>query len=200
MGYTCSQPSSALKDEVTNKNALNLINSPSRSKVHSKSIIHLFKWYIKTKLLKYQANTSPRVQDGKTNSYEISKISKIKDIKINNQYGKDHVGRNNNRENEEQELSLSASSLAYRGDQRTESLRKNIRTSSTSARSQCTLATTASIKATGSTNTTSSSNLSCSHYIVRQSICLYAASSVILALCYLTTPTSASTEAASHPV
>lgn len=200
MGYTCSQPSSALKDEVTNKNALNLINSPSRSKVHSKSIIHLFKWYIKTKLLKYQANTSPRVQDGKTNSYEISKISKIKDIKINNQYGKDHVGRNNNRENEEQELSLSASSLAYRGDQRTESLRKNIRTSSTSARSQCTLATTASIKSTGSTNTTSSSNLSCSHYIVRQSICLYAASSVILALCYLTTPTSASTEAASHPV
>lgn len=200
MGYTCSQPSSALKDEVTNKNALNLINSPSRSKVHSKSIIHLFKWYIKTKLLKYQANTSPRVQDGKTNSYEISKISKIKDIKINNQYGKDHVGRNNNRENEEQELSLSASSLAYRGDQRTESLRKNIRTSSTSARSQCTLATTASIKATGFTNTTSSSNLSCSHYIVRQSICLYAASSVILALCYLTTPTSASTEAASHPV
>lgn len=199
MGYTCSQPSSALKDEVTNKNALNLINSPCRSKVHSKSIINLFKWYIKTKLLKYQANTS-QVEDGKTNSYEISKISKIKDIKINNQYGKDHVGRNNNRENEEQELSLSASSLAYRGDQRTESLRKNIRTSSTSARTQCTLATTASIKATGSTNTTSSSNLSCSHYIVRQSICLYAASSVILALCYLTTPTSASTEAASHPV
>ncbi|KAL7046813.1 hypothetical protein ACKWTF_002718 [Chironomus riparius] len=196
MGYTCSQPSSALENEVTNKNALDLINSPSRSKVHPKSIIHLFKWYLKTKLLKHQ--TKNQVQDGKTNSYEISKISKIKDIKIN-QYGKDHVGRNNNRENEEQELSsLSASSLAYREDQRTESLRKNIRTSSTSARAQCTLATTPSIKATGSTNTTSSSNISCSHYIVRQSICLYAASSVILALCYLTTPTSA--EAASHPV
>ena len=193
MGYTCSQPSSALENEVTNKNALDLINSPSRSKVHPKSIIHLFKWYIKTKLLKHQTNN--QVQDGKTNSYEISKIRKIKDIKIN-QYGKDHVGRNNNRENEEQELSsLSASSLAYREDQRTESLRKNIRTSSTSAREQC----TATIKATGSTNTTSSSNISCSHYIVRQSICLYAASSVILALCYLTTPTSASTEA-SHPV
>lgn len=200
MGYTCSQPSSALKNEVTNKNALDLINTTSRSKVHPKSFIHLCKWYIKTKLLKHQTNS--QVQDGKTNSYEISKISEIKNIKIN-QYGKDHVGRNNNninnRENEEQELSsLSASSLAYRGDQRTDSLRKNIRTSPTSAGAHCTLPTTASIKATGSTNTTSSSNLSCSHYIVRQSICLYAASSVILALCYLTTPTSA--EAASHPV
>lgn len=45
----------------------------------------------------------------------------------------------------------------------------------------------------------SSSNLSHSHYLVRQSICLYAASSVILALCYLTTPSSA-TETPSHPV
>ena len=140
------------------------------------------------------------MQDENTNSYEISKITKIKDNKIN-QYGKDHVGRNDNRENEEQELSpQSASSLAYRKDQRSESLQKNIRTSSASARTHCTLATTASIKATGTTNTTSSSNISCSHYIVRQSICLYAASSVILALCYLTTPTSASTVAASHPV
>jgi hypothetical protein len=46
----------------------------------------------------------------------------------------------------------------------------------------------------------SSSNLSHSHYLVRQSICLYAASSVILALCYLATPSSASTETSSHPV
>ena len=45
----------------------------------------------------------------------------------------------------------------------------------------------------------SSSNLSHSHYLVRQSICLYAASSVILALCYLATPSSAA-ETASHPV
>lgn len=46
----------------------------------------------------------------------------------------------------------------------------------------------------------SSSNLSHSHYLVRQSICLYAASSVILALCYLATPSSATTETPSHPV
>lgn len=45
-----------------------------------------------------------------------------------------------------------------------------------------------------------SSNLSHSHYLVRQSICLYAASSVILALCYLATPSSATAESPSHPV
>lgn len=49
-------------------------------------------------------------------------------------------------------------------------------------------------------SSSSSSNLSHSHYLVRQSICLYAASSVILALCYLATPSSASAESASHPV
>lgn len=49
-------------------------------------------------------------------------------------------------------------------------------------------------------HTPSSSNLSHSHYLVRQSICLYAASSVILALCYLATPSSATTESPSHPV
>lgn len=46
----------------------------------------------------------------------------------------------------------------------------------------------------------SSSNISNSHYLVRQSIRFYAASSVILALCYLTTPISASIKSASHPV
>lgn len=46
----------------------------------------------------------------------------------------------------------------------------------------------------------SSSNLTHGHHIVRQSICLYAASSVILALCYLATPSSATTEAPSHSV
>lgn len=44
------------------------------------------------------------------------------------------------------------------------------------------------------------SNLSHSHYLVRQSICLYAASSVILALCYLATPSSAAPENPSHPL
>lgn len=36
-----------------------------------------------------------------------------------------------------------------------------------------------------------------SHYLVRQSLCLYAASSVILALCYLTTPVASDTP---HPM
>lgn len=44
------------------------------------------------------------------------------------------------------------------------------------------------------------SNLSHSHYLVRQSICLYAASSVILALCYFATPSSAAPENPSHPL
>lgn len=44
----------------------------------------------------------------------------------------------------------------------------------------------------------SSSNLTHTHHLVRQSICLYAASSVILALCYLATPSSATAEAGSH--
>lgn len=43
-------------------------------------------------------------------------------------------------------------------------------------------------------------NLSNSHCLIRQSICLYAASSVILALCYLTTPSSAAPENPSHPL
>lgn len=36
-----------------------------------------------------------------------------------------------------------------------------------------------------------------SHHLVRQSLCLYAASSVILALCYLTTPVASDTP---HPM
>lgn len=55
---------------------------------------------------------------------------------------------------------------------------------------------------TAATSAPSSSNLSLtnSHYYIRQSICLYAASSVILALCYLVTPSTAATDSASHPV
>lgn len=43
-------------------------------------------------------------------------------------------------------------------------------------------------------STTTTNN---SHYLVRQSLCLYAASSVILALCYLTTPVASDTP---HPM
>ncbi len=43
-------------------------------------------------------------------------------------------------------------------------------------------------------STTATNN---SHYVVRQSLCLYAASSVILALCYLTTPVASDTP---HPM
>ncbi|XP_038115374.1 glutamate-gated chloride channel isoform X29 [Culex quinquefasciatus] len=42
------------------------------------------------------------------------------------------------------------------------------------------------------TATTSTATATSSHYLVRHSLCLYAASSVILALCYLTIPTVAS--------
>lgn len=43
-------------------------------------------------------------------------------------------------------------------------------------------------------STTTTNN---SHYLVRQSLCLYAASSVILALCYLTTPVASESP---HPM
>ena len=50
-------------------------------------------------------------------------------------------------------------------------------------------------------STLASSSSSNNHYLVRQSIRFYAASSVILALCYLITPISASSmDSASHPV
>jgi hypothetical protein len=75
-----------------------------------------------------------------------------------------------------------APSLAYREHERAHKIRTTISTNESS------------------TPASPSSNLSHSHYLIRQSICLYAASSVILALCYLTTPTSASTDAASHSV
>lgn len=197
MGYKCNQPSSTINNEVTNENDLDTTNSPSRSRVHPKSIIHLFKWYIKSKLSWQQLAAA------QPSSYEISKITNIKaDNSSNNiseyEYDASHVGCDTNyrQHNEEQEFSsLSASSLAYKANQRTELIRNNnnnnkIRTT------RCTPATT---KATCTDTTSSSSNVTCSHYIVRQSICLYAASSVILALCYLTTPVSAS-DAASHPV
>lgn len=61
---------------------------------------------------------------------------------------------------------------------------------------------TTTAAAAAATSAPSSSNLSLtnSHYYIRQSICLYAASSVILALCYLVTPSTAATDSASHPV
>ncbi|KAG5677228.1 hypothetical protein PVAND_007004 [Polypedilum vanderplanki] len=172
MGYKCNQSSSTLKNEVTNTNVFNFIKNSSayvisRSQVHPKSLLHLFKWYFKTKQQLHNENLS-------STDYEISTISK----------SSEHIV-------EEHEDS---SILAYRRHHHN----NNIRTT----RAQCTHATTrSSTQKTATTNTsTSSSNLSHSHYLVRQSICLYAASSVILALCYFTTPTSASTDAASHPV
>ncbi|XP_055537185.1 glutamate-gated chloride channel isoform X20 [Wyeomyia smithii] len=53
-------------------------------------------------------------------------------------------------------------------------------------------ATTTTTTTSTTTTTTTTTKPSNSHYLVRHSLCLYAASSVILALCYLTIPTVAS--------
>ncbi|XP_058458285.1 gamma-aminobutyric acid receptor subunit alpha-4 isoform X5 [Malaya genurostris] len=62
-----------------------------------------------------------------------------------------------------------------------------------SSTSSLTSATATATTTTTSTSTsTTTARPSSSHYLVRHSLCLYAASSVILALCYLTIPTVAS--------
>lgn len=91
----------------------------------------------------------------------------------------------------EEEEERGSTLLAYRNYQQRISSQHSIRTTTTAREG----VSESSALATSS----SSNNVSHSH-LVRQSICFYAASSVILALCYLTTPTSASTDAASHPV
>lgn len=55
-----------------------------------------------------------------------------------------------------------------------------------------TCGTTTGRTGTGTTTTNQTRPATSSHYLVRHSLCLYAASSVILALCYLTIPTVAS--------
>jgi Tfp pilus assembly major pilin PilA len=172
MGYKCNQSSSTLKNEVTNTSVFSLIRNSSayvlsRSQVHPRSLLHLFKWYFKSNALHGASD------------YEISAIG-------DGGSEQQHIVEGSN--NAERK----AATLAYRRHH------ENIRTTG----APCTRATTkTSTQTTAATTTsTSSSNLSHSHYVVRQSICLYAASSVILALCYLTTPTSASTDAASHSV
>ncbi|XP_058831261.1 gamma-aminobutyric acid receptor subunit alpha-4 isoform X15 [Topomyia yanbarensis] len=66
-------------------------------------------------------------------------------------------------------------------------------TSSTAILTSATTTATTTAAATATTTTaTAAAKASSSHYLVRHSLCLYAASSVILALCYLTIPTVAS--------
>lgn len=192
MGYKCNQSSSTIKNEVTNKTVLDIIGSPSQFRVNPSGLIHSFKRYIKTKLSRHKTSEHHRCEKS-TTTYKVSKIANnrtnrsIKEHEFDTSQVDCDTSHSSNVD--EQELSLSsASSLAYKADQR-------IRTT------RCTQPTTTALVNDGTANTkSSSSNVSCSHYVVRQSVCLYAASSVILALCYLTTPTSASTEAASHPV
>lgn len=208
MGYKWNQSSSTLKqNEVTNKSVFNVITTnlstsygiSTITQVHPKSILHLFKWYFKSKLLHYhhydRKSNNNNECDSNSNDDE-NLLSTDYEISTINSSGK-HIVTNINSSEEH-----AASTLAYRKYQQ-----DNIRSRNSKTRAQCTskLATKSSSSstqtATTSPTSSSSSNIShYNHYLVRQSICLYAASSVILALCYLTTPTSASTDAASHPV
>lgn len=183
MGYKCNQSSSTLKNDVTNKSILNPLNSSATycggeiNYIKDNSKIENILWYLKSK---FNSNDNKSLSSSSSaTDYEISSTAD------NSCQGRQNVGRSKDDEASPTTTAQSSStpSLAYREHQRTQ----NIRTTTTRAQSTHTTAT-------------SSSNLSHSHYLVRQSICLYAASSVILALCYLTTPASASTDAAPHPV
>ncbi|XP_053686663.1 uncharacterized protein LOC128736209 [Sabethes cyaneus] len=86
-------------------------------------------------------------------------------------------------------LSSAASSVAHLTATSISSLTSATKTGTTATTETIEETTTTATTTATTTTTTRPSN---SHYLVRHSLCLYAASSVILALCYLTIPTVAS--------
>jgi hypothetical protein len=173
MGYKCNQSSSTLKNEVTKQSVFHSINSTQFPCDNSSS---------GAKKVKHQeaANKCHFLE-----WWYFKTTFNDGDFSSSDKQTTEEERQQQRKEMEEEEEKTS-SSLAYRNYQQRISSPHNIRT-------------TSAARKRGSTFATSSSNISHSH-LVRQSICFYAASSVILALCYLTTPTSASTDAASHPV
>jgi hypothetical protein len=171
MGYKCNQSSSTLNNEVTNNRAvLNSLNASTTKLSSCDGSEKYDSGNILWYIYKWYTKTAS-TDDATSNSTPTDyEISKISTSDSR------HVKCNEDE----------SSSLAYR-EYHNHKRTHNIRTTTTT-RAQCTHNTA-----------TTSSNISHSHYLVRQSICLYAASSVILALCYLTTTVSASPDAASHP-
>lgn len=170
MGYKCNQSSSTLKNEVTT-NQKREFHSLNSSQPHECD-----GGAKKDKCLLewyFKATTTLSQHDEKRQQSTTDYYE---------------ISSEQRQEMAEEEEEKGSTSLAYRNYQQRISTQHSIRTTTTAREGSNTLVTSSS-----------SNNVSHSH-LVRQSICFYAASSVILALCYLTTPTSASTDAASHPV
>lgn len=170
MGYKCNEINSTLKNEVTIKN---ILSSPESLKFSYNGAKQDTLVTIILRSLKSYLNTTLLNHD------TILQQQKSTTDQIANE--KQKMGK-------EEKESLTTS-LAYRNYKNQFNSQHGIRTKTS----------TKSVRS-GTLATSSSSNISNSHYLVRQSIRFYAASSVILALCYLTTPISASIDSPSHPV
>jgi hypothetical protein len=198
MGLICNQLEGKLNDEVINedidKTSNSLANSSKRRRkskqfsLNPQHFLHnLFRWYFKS--------TSSLHDDTYTTPSSCNK----------NDFGFTTILRNNNDAEHD---------LVYREHKKAQTQTLNQRNVSSSSSSSSSIASkvenfprsrrrrSSSPSSNSTTSSSSSSNLSLtnSHYYIRQSICLYAASSVILALCYLVTPSTAATDSASHPV
>lgn len=198
MGLICNQLEGKLNDEVINedidKTSNSLANSSKRRRkfkqfsLNPQHFLHnLFRWYFKS--------TSSRCHDDTyTTSTSCNK----------NDFGFTTILRNNNTNNDAEH------DLVYREHKKAQTPTLNQRNVSSSSSSSSSIASKVenstrsrrSRRSSSPSNPPPPSNLSLtnSHYYIRQSICLYAASSVILALCYLVTPSTAATDSASHPV
>lgn len=173
MGYKCNQSSSTLKNEVTTnqKREFHTLNSSHQHECDGGAKKDKCLLEWYLKATTTLSQHDEKREQSTTDYYEISSEQR--------------------QEMAEEAEEKGMTSLAYRNYQQRISSQHSIRTTTT-AREEGSQSDTLA-------TSSSSNNVSHSH-LVRQSICFYAASSVILALCYLTTPTSASTDAASHPV
>lgn len=199
MGLICNQLEGKLNDEVINENidetsnsldnnlSNDYITSSSKrrrkfkqSSLNPQNILHnLFKWYFKS--------TSSLHDDDFASASCSNHEFGFKSLHYcNNEAEHDLVYREHKKRQEQAQTELT-SSLPASSSENYQQRSQRRRRSSVSHQ-------------TSPSSSPSTLSLTNSHYYIRQSICLYAASSVILALCYLVTPSTAATESASHPV
>lgn len=172
MGYKCNDINKTLKNEV---NISNLLSSRESLKFSCNGAKQDTLITTILQSLKSYLNTKPLNHD-----------TLLPQQKSTN----DQISNEKQKMDKEEKENLT--SLAYRNYDNQLNSQHGIRTK-TSTKS-------VGVRNGGTLASSSSSNISNSHYLVRQSIRFYAASSVILALCYLTTPISASIDTPSHPV
>jgi len=196
MGLICNQLEGKLNDEVINedidKTSNSLANSSKRRRkfkqfsLNPQHFLHnLFRWYFKsTSSLHDDSYTTPSSCSHQSDFGFSSILRNNADAEHDLVY-REHKKAQTPTLTSQRNVSLIAS--------KSESSPRSIR-----RRRSSLLATSSS--STSSSSSPSNLSYTNSHYYIRQSICLYAASSVILALCYLVTPSTAATDSASHPV